>query len=218
MISMRYQKDRTLRLSMHYRLLDYPDCIAELQGFARTGGRGRYPALDQAIHAVYKSIHGESVIEHDWTVDHELQSLDRIGSDFDFDACFEGVYRDYFADLPKPGFEWARMPPNRDLKSIRFGSYYRDRRCVYLNPRLDQPWVARVFVEHIIHHELCHHRQMMQPLRRREASHSPRFKKWERSFPHFDEARRWERFYLKQILAKPGSIQKGLQERFLSDE
>ena len=213
LVSLRHQKDHTLRLSMHHELLEHPDCIDDLFRFAQTGGRGRFPHLQRAMNTVY---YGQCVTKEAApdTIDQDLAGLQRIGQDYDFYAAFDQIYQLYFADLPKPGFGWQRSPGKRQLRSIRFGAYYSDRKIVYLNPRLQQPWVAEIFVQHIIHHELCHHRQYQNPVRG-ETSHSKRFKRWEAAFPGYDQARRWEKAYLKQILMNPDTLHDGMQEAFL---
>lgn len=213
LVSLRHQKDHTLRLSMHHGLLEYPDCMDELFRFAQTGGRGRFPRLQLAMNRVY---YGQCVAEEaaPAALDQDLASLPRIGRDYDFVSAFDLIYEQYFADLPKPGFGWQRSPGKRQLRSIRFGAYYSDRKTVYLNPRLQQPWIAEVFVHHILHHELCHHRQYQNPIRG-ETSHSKRFKRWEAAFPSYDQARRWEKAYLKYMLMNPDTLRSGLQETFL---
>ena len=214
LVSLRHQKDHTLRLSFHHGLLAHDDCIPDLMNFAKTGGRGRFPSLQRAMNAVYQDQFAEAIAVPD-AIDADLSALPRIGSDYDFNAAFNDVYESYFSELSKPGFGWQRNPGKRDLRSIRFGAYYSDRRCVYLNPRLRQPWIAEVFVRHIMHHELCHHRQYQQP-QRGETSHSKRFRRWEAAFPGFDLARRWEKAYLRHMLANPDSLSDGLQEAFLA--
>jgi hypothetical protein len=54
----------------------------------------------------------------------------------------------------------------------------------------------------------------MDPIRR-ENAHSPRFKRWEAEFPGFDLARRWEKVFLRRLLASPEETSKGFQESFL---
>jgi predicted SprT family Zn-dependent metalloprotease len=86
------------------------------------------------------------------------------------------------------------------LRAIRFGAYRRHGTpTIFVNPRLDRPWVARAFVEHVLHHELCHHAQHCQPVRG-ERPHSPRFHAWESTYPLHREAIAWQRHYLSHLL------------------
>jgi predicted SprT family Zn-dependent metalloprotease len=130
-----------------------------------------------------------------------IAQLPTIGGGFDLDAAMARMHRDWFGDLPCPTVAWARRPPARRLSHLRFGCYRRrGGGSVELNPRLARPWVARCFVDHVIHHELCHHRQALHPLSRRERPHSPRFKRWEAEFPGLDDAIAWERQALTWLL------------------
>lgn len=214
LISVRHQRDGSYRMSFHYQLLDYPAVQRELIKFGRKGGHGRYPRLDEALYAVFDAQHEVALEAGLDDSNADVHALQPIGEDFDFEACFEGIYSAYFDDLRRPAFGWARDPGDRQLRSIRFGAYYSDRRQVLLNPRLAQPWVARLFIEHIIHHECCHHRQAMDP-KRGETAHSPRFKRWEAAFHGYDLARRWEQVFIRRLLAAPSELAAGFQESFL---
>lgn len=214
LISLRYQKDGSLRLSMHHQLLDYPGAIKEVIRFAQKGGHGKYPKLDEAMYAVYYAQLPQDQKYSVVTADQEVFDLEPIGDGFNFRGCFDEIFETYFRDLKKPHVDWARSSGQRDLRSIRFGAYFTDRQEVLLNPRLKQSWVARIFVEHIIHHELCHHKQAMYPIKG-EPAHSKRFKEWEAEYPHFDLARRWEKAHLRKLLANPEDIEDGFQESFL---
>jgi predicted SprT family Zn-dependent metalloprotease len=74
---------------------------------------------------------------------------------------------------------------------------------VLVNPRLDQPWIARCFFEHVLFHELCHHAQACAPVRG-ERPHSQRFRAMERSYPYHAEAQAWERSHLDRLLSRIG--------------
>jgi len=123
-----------------------------------------------------------------------------IGHDFDLGACLAELHRRHFPEAPLPRIRWARRTGDRVLRSIRFGSYYPEGTEIRIHPRCAQPWVARVFVEHVVHHELCHHRQAQDP-RPGEPPHSPRFRAWERAYLHYHRARAWEKRNLERLLA-----------------
>ncbi len=110
------------------------------------------------------------------------------------------VHATWFAELPAALVTWGRRPPGRRLRHIRFGCYRRASRAIDITPRLCRPWIAISFLTHVLHHEYCHHRQAMMPLARREKAHSPRFRAWERAFPGYQAAIRWERLALPWLL------------------
>jgi predicted metal-dependent hydrolase len=98
-----------------------------------------------------------------------------------------------------PRIGWSRATRGR-LRSIRFGSYQRQTGQIRIHPRLARPWIADLFLDAVIHHELCHHRQACDPVRG-ERTHSARFRAWDRAFPGHADAERWMRAHLPRMLA-----------------
>ncbi|NRA39562.1 MAG: hypothetical protein HRU15_15580 [Planctomycetes bacterium] len=214
LLSMRYQKNGQLRLSMHYGLLSFAQAVDDVIGFALKGGRGRFPQLDKAMHSVYYAnvANIENPLMREQGLD--LQSLEVIGDDFDFEASYTSIHQRYFADLSVPKLGWARHSAQRCLRSIRFAAYHPKSTKILLNPRLRYSWIAKIFIEHIFHHELCHHKQSVCPIRG-EQSHSRRFRSWEAAYEHCELARQWERLHLSRLLADPEELKDGYQETFL---
>ncbi len=110
------------------------------------------------------------------------------------------IHQAWFHDLPLAPVAWGRNPPRRRLTHLRFGCYRRRKCCIEISPRLSRPWIATVFLEHVLFHEYCHHRQAMHPSLRREGVHSPRFRAWERAFHGYAQALAWERLALPWLL------------------
>ncbi len=187
-------------VSLHVGMLDHPAALAELPEWVARNGRARCPGLTAAMQVVWA---GQRLAD---PVVAALQpfALEPLDGPLDLTGLFDHVHGSWFAHLPRPAIAWARASARRALSHIRFGSYRRrPQPLILINPRLDQPWVSRVFVEHVLHHELCHHAQHCAPLRG-EPPHSARFRGWERGFPRLDEALAWERANLARMLAKPG--------------
>lgn len=131
-----------------------------------------------------------------------LADLTPVGPSPDLQAEADAVRAVSFADLPPPQVTWARQPPTRRLRHIRFGSYRSaEGGRIAISPRLAMPWVARSFLRHVLHHEFCHHRQACLKIQRREGVHSPRFRAWERAQPEYADAMRWESLALHWLLA-----------------
>lgn len=132
-----------------------------------------------------------------------IATIGDAGADPLLQSTAQRIHAAWFADLPPVPVNWGRHPPRRRLTHLRFGCYRRVQRRIEITPRLALPWIATAFLEHVLHHEYCHHRQAMQPVgrfSRREGVHSPRFRTWERSFPGFAEAHRWETLALPWLL------------------
>ena len=180
-------------LSIHQQLLDRPETLEGLHALM-AGRRKLDPRLEAAMEAL--------ITEPEVLVPPAVHELPTIGEGFDFTACYRQVHERWFADLSRPSFRWARNPgESRRLRSIRFGCYHRNPHAeIRVHPRLRQPWVAALFVEAVLHHELCHHRQAEDP-KWRERHHSHRFRQWERQLPDFGLMKHWERLNLGRFLA-----------------
>ncbi len=196
LISMRGERHAP-RLSVHVDLLDHPAALSELPEWVRRNGRGRWPGIQDAIRAVFAGRRPEQGDAP--AIPDDIRALPRLGAPLDLAALFARVHRTWFPHLSPPIVTWARNGPARQ-RHIRFGCYRRrPAPQVSLHPKLDQPWIAWCFVEHVLFHELCHHAQACAPIRG-ETAHSARFHGWERRYPLHDQARRWERAYLHNLL------------------
>jgi hypothetical protein len=182
-------------LSVHHGLLDELATLREIPQWIRARGRGRVPAIAEGMRAVSDRLHklpARGPVP--------LPATEPLGGPFDLVATFDRIHATWFAHTPKPRVAWARGGTRRRQTHIRFGCYRRrPAPLITLHPKLDQPWVARVFVEHVIFHELCHHAQACLPLRG-ETAHSARFREWEGRFPHHELALAWEKAVLHHFL------------------
>ncbi len=196
LLSLRYHRDGGGTLSLHQDLLDHQEVLAELPAWIRGRGRGRFPGIRAGLLAVARiqgDRHGGGPALP--------AGIEPIGRAFDLDACLATVHGRWFPHLDRPPVAWARNARLGTQAHIRFGCYRRSPAPhISVHPRLRQPWVARVFVEHVLFHELCHHAQARKPVRG-EPMHSERFRGWERIYPHHDLAQAWERAFLHHLLA-----------------
>lgn len=196
---------RSFRISLHPGLLDHPEGLSELPAWVAARGRGGFPRLRSAIAAVFAQ---QRALDRDRPGAPRLPCLPWP---FDLEGAFIRIHATWFCGLPRPGLALARRSPDRQRRHIRFACYRRRPPCVVVNPLLLQPWVAQAFVEHVLFHELCHHRQACTPVPG-ETMHSSRFRAWDREYPLFHEARLWERAHLDRFLAQrsagsqPGAV------------
>ncbi len=185
-------------VSVHEDLLTNPDFVAALPRWIARGGRSRCPLIERALRQVQdRLVAQQSAMERA-----ALPPWEPLRGPLDLAAMATRIHRDWFAHTPYPQVEWSRaVAPGRQLTHIRFGAYFHGARPrITLHPRVNQPWVARMFAEHILFHEFCHHAQACRPIRG-ETPHSPRFRTWERRYPHHELAQAWERAYLRDVLA-----------------
>jgi hypothetical protein len=198
MISLR-GRPKSWTLSMHVGLLEQDGALAEIPAWVRGNGRFTSPQLRQCLQEVWQRQRALDVIDAgDLALGLSLPTLD---GPLALEDEFSAVHSRWFSHLSKPGIAWSRSSGRRRLTHIRFGSYRRAPRAqVLINPRLNQPWVARCFVEHVLFHELCHHAQACMPVRG-EPPHSARFRSLERTYPQHEQAQAWERSHLDRLLS-----------------
>ena len=184
-------------LSVHHGLLDELATLSEIPRWIRARGKGRFPTIAAGMRAVSERLRLHAGPARG-TV--PLPPAEPLGGPFDLHPAFDRIHATWFAHTPKPRVAWARSGKRGRQTHIRFGCYRRrPAPAITLHPKLDQPWVARVFVEHVLFHELCHHAQACTPTRG-ESMHSERFRSWERRFPHHDLALAWEKAVLHHFL------------------
>ncbi len=184
-------------VSVHVGLLDHPDALTDLPEWIASNGRRTSPRLRHALQEVWR----DQRQHHLAAIPVALPDLDYLPTPFNLAALFDHIHTTWFVHLSKPAIHWGRNSPRRRrLSSIRFACYRsRPQPAIVVNPRLGQPWVPRIFLEHVLYHELCHHAQANAPIRG-EPPHSRRFRQWESQYPHHEIARAWEKVNLERFL------------------
>jgi hypothetical protein len=186
-------------VSLHVGLLDHDGAIDEIPGWVQGHGRATSPALRRCLQEVWSRQHAAKVVR---SGDEELaRGLPTLGGPLVLEKEFAAVHQHWFPQLPAPLVGWSRAGVGRRTSHIRFGSYrQKPQALVLIHPRLDQPWVARVFVEHVLFHELCQLAPGCAPPGGARP-HSSRFRAMERAYPQHREAMAWERANLERLLA-----------------
>jgi hypothetical protein len=123
------------------------------------------------------------------------------GQYVDLAAVYHHLNRQYFHDRVQADIMWMRMSLQRQRASIRFGVYDRQQQIIRIHRRLDQPFVPRYFVESIVYHEMLHELIPATRIDGRWRNHPPAFQQAERNYPHYHQARKWERENLHRLLA-----------------
>lgn len=188
----------SLHLSLHPQVLADADHAEPIINWVARRGRGGAGARLRAVLARTQERIASDAAPRRWD---EVARMTVVAGGVDLEATLGRILSCHFPDLSRPVIHWARRSTGR-LATIRFGAYRRQSKpgSISMNPRLDRPWIAGVFIDHVIHHELCHHRQACEPLKSKETAHSPRFRAWERTFPAYRQARDWERAALPWLL------------------
>ncbi len=121
----------------------------------------------------------------------------------DLQEIMDRLNKTYFEGRICAQIEWGRNSTNRNLTSIRFGSYHLKKRRILIHPRLRQDFVPQIVLELTIYHEMCH--QYHPPIRKngRTRYHHAAFKQKEREYLYFQQAREWEQKNWRKLLLPP---------------
>lgn len=114
------------------------------------------------------------------------------GLHHDLNDILREVKAAHFPDLEPVYIAWSGREGR--ARRRRLGSWSPRERLIRIHTVLDRPQVPRYFIEHVVHHELCHAAvdPPLTPTGRRRV-HGRDFQRLEAMFPDLDRARDWER-------------------------
>jgi hypothetical protein len=122
------------------------------------------------------------------------------GQYFDLVAIYQDLNHSYFDNRVQANITWTRRAPRRPRVSIRFGSYHAVDRLIRIHRLLDQAFVPRYVVEHVVFHEMLHEHIPRQLINGRWRVHPPEFRQAEQRFPHHRQAEQWQQRNLHRLL------------------
>ncbi|NJM90802.1 MAG: hypothetical protein HC863_00455 [Myxococcales bacterium] len=123
------------------------------------------------------------------------------GEHHDLRAVFDRLNARYFDNQIDAAITWgARTGRTRRRTSIKMGSYAVEDRLIRIHRSLDRAFVPAFFVDWIVFHEMLHQVHDIQVKNGRREFHSKAFLAAETQFERYEEARRWEREHLDELL------------------
>lgn len=112
---------------------------------------------------------------------------DRKANDPVLTPLFKQINHTYFNEKLNCTIKWGSERSPKKRRSIRYGSYDRDRNLIRIHPALNNPAVPRRFLEYIIFHEALHALIPVESSGTRRIVHTKAFRKLERTFPDYEE-------------------------------
>jgi predicted SprT family Zn-dependent metalloprotease len=118
----------------------------------------------------------------------------------DLDKIYERLNQEYFDDKVQAKIMWGRDVKSRNKSGFRYGSYDEGKKLIRIHPRLKQDFVPQCVLELTVYHEMCH--QFVPSYKKNGTwqSHHPEFKRKEREFKDFKDARNWEKHNWHRLL------------------
>lgn len=132
--------------------------------------------------------------------DAQEEEVEVTGNERDLDKMFAGLNGEYFNNKIKAKIMWGRDVKSPNKSGFRYGSYDESKKLIRVHPRLKQDFVPLSVLELTVYHEMCH--QFAPSFKKNGTwqSHHPQFKKKEREFKKFQEARNWEKHNWHRLL------------------
>lgn len=122
------------------------------------------------------------------------------GNERDLDKIFECLNQEYFSDKIQAKVMWGRDVKSRNKSGFRYGSYDEGKKLIRIHPRLKQDFVPLCVLELTVYHEMCHQFAPSYKKNGTWQSHHPEFKKKEREYKDFKDARSWEKHNWHRLL------------------
>lgn len=108
----------------------------------------------------------------------------------------------HFGGRIKASIKWTSRSkrPRRKHKSIKYGCYVVEDKCIRINRALDRAFVPRFFLEYIVFHEMLHEHLPPRQKNGRTSFHFAEYVKAEQAFPGYRQAVVWEKANLDRLL------------------
>jgi len=125
------------------------------------------------------------------------------GNHYDLKKILKQILKIHKLKVKDLNITWSsRVPKTKRRRTIKFGSYCQRTRTITIHPDLDDAGIPLYFVEYIVYHEALHAifpPQKLSNKTRREV-HGDDFKRFEKKFYRFDEALKYEEYFVKTRL------------------
>jgi hypothetical protein len=118
----------------------------------------------------------------------------------DLDKIFESLNHEYFNNRIQARIMWGRDVKSHNKSGFRYGSYDEGKKLIRVHPRLKQDFVPPCVLALTVYHEMCHQFAPSYKKNGTWQSHHPEFKKKEREFKEFKDARNWEKHNWHRLL------------------
>jgi hypothetical protein len=186
-----------LHYRVHHMFLDAPrEVVGALAEFAgsRAGAAARRRDAGGRIDA-YVRAHRTRIAEP------RLALLQPQGSVHNLKVLFDRLNAEHFDGRVEARIGWGPNRRGRRRRTIKTGVYVQDARLIRIHPALDRPEVPELYVAAVVFHEMLH--QIVPAVERagRRIVHGPEFRRRERAFPGYEQARRWEEENLDLLLS-----------------
>jgi predicted metal-dependent hydrolase len=150
--------------------------------------------LDNSIHRTYRSFILRNEIQERARLARTSRGrANRVthsqGRHFDLEALFDRLNAQYFEGaLDKPKISWSAKRSRHIL-----GRYDATHHTIFVSRIFDMPRIPAYVIEYVMYHEMLHVRHQTRVQDCRVIVHTPEFKREEKRFAQFEQAKEWLR-------------------------
>lgn len=180
-LSFKKRRDGMLQLRLHRLFFQAPTPVLEaLIAYVSKREKSAKAIIRQMAHLHFSKGLGEP------------KQLERRGAVYDLDEIFAQTL--VMAPVENVSIGWSSRTKIGDFRSITFGTYDQHHRLIRINPLLDSLDVPKYFLEFVVYHEMLHAIYPSKIDAQGKCSiHTKEFREKERQFPHFKQAKLWEK-------------------------
>jgi hypothetical protein len=154
---------------------------------------------DKELPEVFKVLIQE-YFEEQVKLEEEEDEVEVTADERDLDKIFVSLNKEYFSDRIQAKIMWGRDVKSHNKSGFRYGSYDEAKKLIRVHPRLKQDFVPLIVLELTVYHEMCH---QFTPSYKKNGiwqSHHKEFRKKEREYKRYREARNWEKHNWHRLL------------------
>jgi hypothetical protein len=184
-LSLLERKWNFARLSVHLCFLEAPTSVLLALATFVIGGQGIKKA-----HSTLRQFIQTEQSKHFF----EPKNLNPVGKVYDLRPMYDSVNRHYFNGSLDLNLTWFGKSSRRRRRRVTFGVYQDSLRLVKIHSLLDDVAIPDYFLSFVLYHEMLH---AVVPGYHDEKGHfrvhGPEFKKREKEFLFYKEAKLWEK-------------------------
>jgi|GEM_PF-637009 len=154
--------------------------------------RERRHVLEETIRAYIKD-HAPATTSSSHRTAPFTQKWPTMGCRYDLREVFNNVNHKWFDGSLESVLRWGRPGSKTSYQSTRRGTAGTLSHCITIAGIYNRPDVPEFAMESIMYHEMLHIAIPPRRERGRNIIHGADFRKRERSFPHYEKWRQWER-------------------------
>jgi len=192
----------------YFEEFDKPESVV-LDNLARKvlGRVAKDKELPETLKTLIREHFAEQDLQEEASEEGQEEAVAGTVNDRDLDKIFACLNEEYFNNRVEAKIMWGRDVKSHNKSGFRYGSYDEGKKLIRVHPRLKQDFVPQCVLELTVYHEMCHQFAPSYKKNGTWQSHHPEFKRKEREYRDFKDAKNWEKHNWHRLLLPSGDPQ-----------